>query len=120
MLPHHDDPALPKQSLWLYRWFLWYCRKFACKHFHAVRLSRSSHALPAFDGKPLLFVMNHPSWWDVIIGVFLSGRFPAYRHYAPIEAAMLSKYRFFSRLGFFGIDATPRGAAHFADLENAI
>jgi hypothetical protein len=29
--------------------------------------------------------------------------FPAYTHYAPMEAAALEKYRFFTKLGFFGV-----------------
>ena len=114
------DPALPRQSPWLFNWFRWYCTRYARKHFHAVRLSRSSHAVPAADGKPLIFVMNHPSWWDIIIGFVLLERFTKYRHFAPIDAEMLPKYRFFNRLGFFGIDATPRGAARFLRTAKAI
>jgi 1-acyl-sn-glycerol-3-phosphate acyltransferase len=114
------DPALPRQSQWLYNWFRRYCKRYARKHFHAVRLSRTSHAVPTIDGKPLIFVMNHPSWWDIIIGFVLLDRFETYRHYAPIDAEMLPKYRFFKRLGFFGIDSTPRGAARFLRTTKAI
>src|ERR671912_485639 len=39
---------------------------------------------------------------------------------APLGAAMLRKYRFFSRLGFFGVDQTPRGAAAFLRTAGAI
>ena len=114
------DPALPRQSKWLFDWFRWYCARYARKHFHAVRLSKSSLAIPATDGKPLIFVMNHPSWWDIIAGMIVCDRFKHYRHYAPIDAAMLPKYRFFDRLGFFGIDSTPRGAARFLRTTKAI
>jgi 1-acyl-sn-glycerol-3-phosphate acyltransferase len=114
-----DDPALPKTSAWLCRWFSWYCVRYSRKHFHAVRLSRTSHPVVA-NGQPLLFVMNHPSWWDIIVGVVLCGRFPAYRHFAPIDAAMLPKYRFFARLGFFGVEPTPRGGARFLRTARAL
>ena len=115
-----DDPALPRQSAWLFRWFVRYCRRFLRKHFHGVRLSHSSAAVPAENGAALIFVMNHPSWWDVIIGALLCGEFPTYRHYAPIAAHMLPKYRIFSRLGFFGVDQSPRGAARFVRTTKAI
>jgi 1-acyl-sn-glycerol-3-phosphate acyltransferase len=49
----------------------------------------------------------------VIFGFILSGQLPTYRHYAPIEAAMLEKYRIFRKLGLFGLDKGPRGAAQF-------
>jgi 1-acyl-sn-glycerol-3-phosphate acyltransferase len=114
------DPALPRQSQWLFNWFRRYCARYARRHFHAVRLSRTSHEVPAAEGKPLIFVMNHPSWWDIIIGFVLLERFTNYRHYAPIDAEMLPKYRFFNRLGFFGIDSTPRGAARFLRTSRAI
>ncbi len=104
------DPALPRITGWLYRGFSRYCVRYARKHFHAVRLSRSSHAIPA-DGSPLLFALNHPAWWDVIVGALLAGRLPTYRHYVPIEAAMLAKYRVFARMGMFGVEPTARGAA---------
>lgn len=117
---HATDPALPKQSVWLFNWFRRYCFRYARKHFHGVRLSRSSATIPSDDGRPLIFVLNHPAWWDIISAVLLSSRFPAYRHYAPIDAEMLPKYRFFARIGFFGVDATPRGAARFLRTSHAI
>lgn len=120
MNPPADDPALPYRSPMMARWFQWYSRRYARKHFHAVRLSRSSPALPRFDGKPLLFVLNHPSWWDIITGIVLAERFPDYTHYVPIEAAMLAKYRIFTKLGFFGVESTPRGAARFLRTSRAI
>ena len=114
------DPALPRQSRWLLNWFRRYCTRYARRHLHAVRLSQSSHVVPSTEGKPLIFVMNHPSWWDIIIGFVLIERFAHYQHFAPIDAEMLPKYRFFNRLGFFGIDATPRGAARFLRTSKAI
>ena len=114
------DPEIPSHSTWLFNWFRWYSIRYARKHFHTVSVSRSSAPLPPADGKPLIFVMNHPSWWDIIIGVALCDRFRAYRHYAPIDAAMLPKYRFFVKLGFFGVEPTPRGAARFLRTTEAI
>jgi 1-acyl-sn-glycerol-3-phosphate acyltransferase len=113
------DPAVPRVSNWLVRGFVRYCRRYVGKHFHAVRVSKQSSPVPA-DGRPLIFVLNHPAWWDVIVGAVLSTRFPGYRHYAPIEAPMLQKYRIFARLGIFGVEPTPRGAAVFLRTARAI
>ncbi len=115
-----QDPALPRRSGLLCKWFIWYSKRFARKNFHAVRLSRSSFPIPSVDGAPLLFVANHPSWWDIIVGIVLSQRFPRYQHFAPIAADMMPKYRIFSRLGFFGIDDTPRGTARFLRTSSVI
>ncbi len=41
---------------------------------------------------PLIVVLNHPSWWDPLVGLILSERFPGRTHYAPIEAAALARY----------------------------
>jgi 1-acyl-sn-glycerol-3-phosphate acyltransferase len=49
-------------------------------------------------------VLNHPSWWDPLVGLTLTQLFPDHQHFAPIDAKALVKYRFFERLGFFGID----------------
>ncbi|WP_020469224.1 lysophospholipid acyltransferase family protein [Zavarzinella formosa] len=114
------DPAMPRQTPWLFRWFQRYSGRYAAKHFHAVRLARGSAAIPCSAGESLIFAMNHPSWWDLITAFLLSTRVPGYQHYAPIEAQMLEKYRFFARLGLFGVEPTPRGAAKFIRAVKAI
>ncbi len=54
---------------------------------------------------------NHPAWWDAAIIILLAQRFfPAAESYAPFDAAMLARYRIFSRMGAFGVDLdSPRG-----------
>lgn len=104
---------LPTRWNWFVNGFRRYVRKYVRKHFHAVRVSNTSHPLPA-DDSPLLFVLNHPSWWDPMVGVILTDLLPTYTHYAAIDAAMLKKYWAFNKLGFFGVDQTSlRGAAEF-------
>jgi 1-acyl-sn-glycerol-3-phosphate acyltransferase len=90
------------------------------RHFTAVRLSRSGDAPRLPDG-PVAVVLNHPSWWDPLICMVLSGLFAGRRHYAPIDAAALERYRFFSRLGFFGVERDRyRGARDFLRIGRAI
>lgn len=104
---------LPTRWNWFIRGFRRYVRRYVRKQFHAVRVSNTSAVIPD-DDAPLLVVMNHPSWWDPMIGVLLLDLFPRHTHYAAIDAAMLKKYWAFSKLGFFGVDqASLRGAAEF-------
>ncbi len=65
--------------------------------------------------RPLVIYLNHASWWDPLIGMLLARQlWPSYTHYAPIDAAALTRYPIFSRIGFFGVEAnTTRGAATF-------
>ncbi len=105
-------PPLPRRSPWLVRLFSRYVRRYLARNFHAVRLSRGGG--PADPGPdPLVVVMNHPSWWDPLIGLVLSGLFPGRAGFAPIDAAALGRYRFFERLGFFGVEQQGRGGGSF-------
>ena len=110
------DENLPHVSPLMWRWFTAYGRRFLRRHVHAVRVMRGGE--PPTDlapDEPLIFCCNHPSWWDPMVAMFLAQHFwPDRRHYWPIDAAMLAKYRFFAKLGFFGVQAgTRRGAATF-------
>ena len=61
-----------------------------------------------------MVVLNHPSWWDPMLGLVLFDFWPDRFHVAPIDSAALVKYKFFERLGFFGIEpGTSRGAREF-------
>jgi 1-acyl-sn-glycerol-3-phosphate acyltransferase len=117
---HNDKMQLPTRWEWLLRGFRGYVKRYVRKNFHAVRLSNTSHALPT-DNAPLLLVLNHPGWWDPMIGVVLADLFPKTTHYAAIDAAMLKKYRTFNKLGFFGVDQSSlKGAAQFLRTGEAI
>jgi 1-acyl-sn-glycerol-3-phosphate acyltransferase len=114
---------LPRVSPFLLRHFQRHTRRFLAKNFHAVRLSRAGGrpAVPA--GTPVVVYANHSSWWDPMLGVFLTRElFPARTLYAPIDAAALERYKFFAKLGFFGIDRerAARGAAEFLKRVRAI
>jgi 1-acyl-sn-glycerol-3-phosphate acyltransferase len=90
------------------------------KNFHAVRLSRTGKP-PATAGRPLLVVLNHPTWWDPLMGVVLARLFNSYRHYVPIDATALKQYRLFEPLGFFGVESgAPAGALAFLRTSTAI
>jgi Acyltransferase len=99
-----------------------YGERHLARHFNSVRLSKSQRPdLAAARGKPLIIYLNHPSWWDPLICLHLAGHlFPDRRHYGPIDASM-SRYRFFERMGFIGVDpGTARGARRFLTLSREI
>ncbi|WP_110813303.1 lysophospholipid acyltransferase family protein [Pseudoroseicyclus aestuarii] len=84
------------------------------RNFHAVRLARPG--LPDLpEGRPLMVVANHPSFWDPALFMALATRlFPQRESYGPIDAEMLRRYRFMARIGLFGVaQGDPRGAAQF-------
>lgn len=113
----------PRVSPLLLSLFSRYAQGYLARHFHAVRLSRASLPAPALThGRPLIVYLNHPAWWDPLVGMLLALRlFPGRRHYSPIDAAALLRYKFFERLGFFGIEpGTARGARRFLAVAQEI
>jgi hypothetical protein len=111
--PQETPAASPR----LVALFTRYGTRYLARHFHAVRLARSPRPLPdaVLRGQPLIVYLSHPAWWDPMICFQLAHRlFPDRTHYAPMEAAALGRYSFFSRLGLFGIEpGTVHGARRF-------
>ncbi|MFO1477518.1 MAG: lysophospholipid acyltransferase family protein [Verrucomicrobiota bacterium] len=101
--------------------FTWYCRRYLRRHFHSIRLSQSV-PVPRADGLPLVLFANHASWWDALVCLVLKDElYSGRRAFAPIDAAALEKYRFFRRLGFFGVEqGARRGAAQFLRMANGV
>src|SRR5262245_27539334 len=111
---------IPHRSGWRVKAFTRYFRRWMGKSFHAVRLSRTGRP-PALGGRPVVVVLNHPSWWDPLMGMVLADLFAGYRHHVPIDAAALKQYRIFEPLGFFGVEVgTSEGALAFLRTGKAI
>jgi 1-acyl-sn-glycerol-3-phosphate acyltransferase len=108
---------LPKISPNWLKWFKRYARWYVARHFHAVRISRAG-GVPALRDGGVVFVVNHPSWWDPVVLMLVSDLFPDRQHYAPMDAEALKKYRFFARLGVFGL--TPGNGLTFVRTGRAI
>ena len=103
---------IPPISRRLWRLFTAYGRWYIRRRFHAVRLLKGSDPTLPTDDRPIIIYLNHPSWWDPMIGLLLTRQLmPQRRHYAPIDAAALQRYRFFERLGFFGVEQHTRAGA---------
>lgn len=111
---------LPRRWDWLFHGFQRYATRYVRRHFHAVRISKTSHPLPPGD-EPIIAVLNHPSWWDPMLAMSLVPLFPGYKHFAAIDAVAVAKYRFFERIGFVGVDTNSlRGAVQFLRAGEAI
>ena len=112
-------PSVPRRSAWFFEWFRKYARTDLRKHFHAVRLAGPVPP-PDIPG-PVVIVVSHASIWDMMLGAELSKLFPGRGHFVPIDAKALQRYRFFERVGAFGIDLDSlRGAATFLRTARAI
>lgn len=118
-----QDGGSPQVSPLFLSMFGRYCERFLARNFHAVRLSKSQRPDPvAVRGKPLVVYFNHPSWWDPLICMQLAVQlFPERQHFGPIDANALGKYKFFEKLGFFGVEpGTARGARRFLSVSQEI
>lgn len=112
--------VLPRRWPWLIRGFRRYVRRYVRKHVHAVRVATAGAAFPP-AGEPVLIVLNHPAWWDPLVGIVLSDAFADRDQFAAIDDAALTQYRLFARLGFVGVDThSLRGAAAFLRLGEAV
>ncbi len=108
------DPDLPQVNAWMLKWFTKYSTRYLKKHFHALRLSCSGTP-PDLHEETSVIYLNHSSWWDPLVCLFLSQQFfPKHHSYAPISAKALEKYKMLGRIGLFGIDQHSHlGAARF-------
>jgi 1-acyl-sn-glycerol-3-phosphate acyltransferase len=103
-----SQKPLTTPSARLLKYFTRYTQHYLKRHFHAVRLAQGAD--PPDVAAPLVVYLNHPAWWDPLIGLLLaSERLPQRRHWAVIEQAQLTRYRIFAKLGFFGVEPGPRG-----------
>ena len=127
MVKSIDNPSpqknRPQHSPRMLAWFETYLQWYMPKRLHAVRLSRSG-VIPAEANipGPRVMYLNHPSWWDPLVCVLLARKyFPAWNHFAAMDAKALEKYRFFERMGFFGVDQDSKaGVRKFLQKSDAI
>jgi 1-acyl-sn-glycerol-3-phosphate acyltransferase len=117
-----DQGQLPTRSPAVIRWFIWYVRRYQLRPcFNAVRLALGHEPQDLPEGRSIIVVLNHASWWDPLVCTAAQELFPGRRHFAPIDARMLEKYGIFRKLGFFGVEqGSTRGAAQFLRTSQAI
>ncbi|CAH1209815.1 hypothetical protein PAECIP111892_03319 [Paenibacillus auburnensis] len=90
---------------WFYRYNSLYLLR---RHFHFIGLSGELQP-PAAAGRPVLYLMNHSSWWDGLLAYHAAGRLSGTRHYFMMEEEQLRKYAFFCKLGAYSINRSSTG-----------
>lgn len=84
--------------------FLRYIQWSLKRHFHRVHLATGGEPSQFAPEHPLIVYLNHASWWDPLLMLWLGARlYPGRRQYGPMDAAQLERYSFFKRLGVFGV-----------------
>ncbi|MEI7024184.1 lysophospholipid acyltransferase family protein [Paenibacillus sp. y28] len=91
------------------RWFKWLFRHYNEKYllqryFHGIELIGELD--PAPPGQPVIYMMNHSSWWDGLIVFHAVMRASSREHFMMMDEAQMSRYRFFRKIGAFSIDKT--------------
>ncbi len=85
---------------------VWYFKK----NFHGLYLLGDLPALPPSPDTPLLVLLNHSGWWDVLTAIYLATRLIHWRQwYGVMDERQLERYRFFAFLGMIGVDRTTIG-----------
>lgn len=109
------ERPVSERSERVFRFFARYAARYFRRHMHALRLARWGGPPQGTKGRPLVAYSNHPSWWDAMVYILLADRlFPERRGHAPMDAAMLERYRIFRRLGAFAVEPdSAAGAAAF-------
>ncbi len=104
----------PTVNPWYFRMFSRYTHWYLGRYFHAIRRYEPAEVPQSVEG-PLIFYLNHPSWWDPLICLELINLYwTDYTNYAPIEQDQLEKYSIFKKLGFFGVEReSPAGGRTF-------
>ncbi len=100
---------------WLVRGFSKYVGWMLSRQFRAVRLSLRGWRPGEDAPRPLVVYLNHASWWDPLLALWLATCFmPRRIHFGPIEDEQMSRYGFFKWIGIFGVEkGTGAGARRF-------
>jgi 1-acyl-sn-glycerol-3-phosphate acyltransferase len=100
------------RSRWLSRWFSRWFEATATRSIRrtfAVTWVAGLERLEAIDPRTsLLCVANHTAWWDGMVVLALNAGPLRREGFALMDAANLERYRFFRRVGGFGVTAGSR------------
>lgn len=70
--------------------------------FHSLCMSGSLDALP--PQQPVIYMMNHSSWWDGLLAYHAYNQTSVGDHYMMMEERQLKRYDFFRKAGAFSIE----------------
>lgn len=98
-------PLIPaSHSPWREKLFLPYIERRLQSTFHRVYLDGNIEEFNDDGNTPLIVVMNHSSWWDVLLAYWIEYKVFGWERYGVMEAGQLERYRFFAKLGMIGVD----------------
>ena len=108
----------PNKSEHFLKFFRKYNHGVLKKQFHTVFVDGSvpKISLAPDETAPILVILNHTSWWDMLLAIALEERMTGWNAFAAMDSRQLRRYRFFTKLGVIGVDRTTlSGAKEFVD-----
>jgi 1-acyl-sn-glycerol-3-phosphate acyltransferase len=93
-----------RRSVPLMRFFDRYVVRYLRRRFHRVWCWSGPDLAQLPRDVPLLFVLSHTSWWDVLVGYYLARFLVRVESYAPMDELQLRRYRILTRLGVYSVD----------------
>ncbi|MBF0253793.1 MAG: lysophospholipid acyltransferase family protein [Candidatus Omnitrophica bacterium] len=97
MIPH-------QKNAWVTRWFSGLAESKLRKNFRRCSLTQTS-VIPDFEpGVPILGLVNHTSWWDALMGMYMARRVFRKDFYGVFAAEELRRYGIFRLVGCYGLD----------------
>ena len=101
----------PRVSAPAVKLFAAYGRWYMRRRFHAIRILKCGRLRRRSSGR-LLIYLNHASWWDPLVCLYLSRRwFSDQNSFAPIDAASVERYGIFKLIGMYGVEQDSIGGA---------
>ncbi|MGM7702540.1 lysophospholipid acyltransferase family protein [Pseudalkalibacillus sp. Hm43] len=73
------------------------------RHFHTVSVKGTPDQ---FQNSPIVYMMNHSSWWDGLIVYHSIKTLSGQDHYMMMDEKQMKEYRFFRKIGAYSIDKT--------------
>lgn len=92
------------QNRWFIKGFRRYVRRYLAKHFFRFHFKAENFPLDLDEPLPVVVIINHSSWWDVLTAYYLANEVFSFKSYAVMDEPQLKRYRFFSQVGFYSVD----------------
>ncbi|GAE27765.1 phospholipid/glycerol acyltransferase [Halalkalibacter wakoensis JCM 9140] len=91
---------IAKKSIIFQKAFHLYNVRLLKKSFYSIYLYEQERFQP---DRPVLFLLNHSSWWDGLVSYFLSQSIISSDSYVMMSEEGLTKYPFFRKLGAYSV-----------------
>ncbi|MDO7906498.1 lysophospholipid acyltransferase family protein [Paenibacillus sp. JX-17] len=74
------------------------------RRFRSIGMKGAIDPLQA-EGRPLIYIMNHSSWWDGLLAYHVLKKCSNHDHFMMMEERQLLQYPFFRKIGAFSMNA---------------